>query len=35
MTDGLAVQELLDPDPARLDRLFRLWEEFLGRETGA
>ena len=35
MIDGLAVQELLDPDPARLDRLFRLWEELLARETGA
>ena len=33
MTDGLAVQELLDPDPARLDRLFSLWEELLARET--
>jgi AcrR family transcriptional regulator len=29
VTDGLAVQELLDPDPGRLDRLFRLWEELL------
>lgn len=35
MADGLAVQELLDPDPARLDRLFRLWEELLTRETDA
>ncbi len=34
MTDGLAVQELLEPDPGRLDRLLRLWEEFLDRETG-
>jgi len=33
MTDGLAVQELLDPDGARLDRLFRLWEELLRREV--
>ena len=32
MTDGLAVQELLDPDGKRLDRLFRLWEELLLRE---
>ena len=32
MTDGLAVQELLDPDGARLDRLFSLWEELLRRE---
>jgi AcrR family transcriptional regulator len=32
MTDGLAVQELLDPDPARLERLFGLWEELLRRE---
>jgi AcrR family transcriptional regulator len=29
VTDGLAVQELLDPDPGRLARLFRLWEELL------
>ena len=35
MTDGLAVQELLDPDPARLDRLFRLWEEIVDRELRA
>jgi AcrR family transcriptional regulator len=35
MTDGLAVQELLEPDPGRMDRLFRLWEEFLDRETGS
>jgi AcrR family transcriptional regulator len=34
VTDGLAVQELLDPDPERLDRLFRLWEEILDREPG-
>jgi AcrR family transcriptional regulator len=33
MTDGLAVQELLDPDGARLDRVFRLWEELLRREV--
>ena len=32
MTDGLAVQELLAPDPARLERLFGLWEELLRRE---
>jgi AcrR family transcriptional regulator len=32
MTDGLAVQELLDPDGTRLDRLFGLWEELLRRE---
>lgn len=32
MTDGLAVQELLDPDPTRLERLFGLWEELLRRE---
>jgi AcrR family transcriptional regulator len=32
MTDGLAVQELLDPDGTRLDRLFCLWEELLRRE---
>ena len=32
MTDGLAVQELLDPDGARLERLFGLWEELLRRE---
>jgi AcrR family transcriptional regulator len=32
MTDGLAVQELLDPDGTRLDRLFSLWEELLRRE---
>ena len=31
VTDGLAVQELLDPDPGRLERLFRLWEELLLR----
>ncbi len=32
VTDGLAVQELLDPDGTRLDRLFSLWEELLRRE---
>ena len=32
MTDGLAVQELLDPDGDRLERLFGLWEELLRRE---
>ena len=32
MTDGLAVQELLDPDGQRLERLFGLWEELLRRE---
>jgi AcrR family transcriptional regulator len=31
VTDGLAVQHLLEPDPARLERLFRLWEELLRR----
>jgi AcrR family transcriptional regulator len=35
VTDGLAVQELLDPDPARLDRLFGLWEEFVRSRIGA
>jgi len=34
VTDGLAVQELLDPDPGRLERVFRLWEELL-RPAGA
>jgi len=34
VTDGLAVQDLLDPDGPRLERLFGLWEELLRREIG-
>ena len=32
MTDGLAVQKLLDPDGVDLESLFALWEEILRRE---
>lgn len=32
MTDGLAVQKLLDPDGTDLEALFSLWEEMLRRE---
>lgn len=32
MTDGLAVQKLLDPDGVEPERLFGLWEELLRRE---
>ena len=32
MTDGLAVQKLLDPDGVDLEPLFGLWEEILRRE---
>jgi hypothetical protein len=32
MTDGLAVQKLLDPDGVELESLFALWEEILRRE---
>jgi AcrR family transcriptional regulator len=32
MTDGLAVQKLLDPDGVELESLFGLWEEILRRE---
>ena len=32
MTDGLAVQKLLDPDGVELEALFALWEEILRRE---
>lgn len=31
MTDGLAVQRLLDPDGVRLEPLFALWEDMLRR----
>jgi AcrR family transcriptional regulator len=31
MTDGLAVQKLLDPDGVELEPLFALWEKMLGR----
>ena len=29
MTDGLAVQKLLDPDGVDLEPLFELWESML------
>jgi len=32
MTDGLAVQKVLDPDGVELESLFALWEEILRRE---
>jgi len=32
MTDGLAVQKLLDPDGVELEALFALWEEILRPE---
>ena len=32
MTDGLAVQKLLDPDGVDLEALFALWDEILQRE---
>ena len=32
MTDGLAVQKLLDPEGVELEPLFALWEEILRRE---
>lgn len=32
MTDGLAVQKLLDPDGVDLEALFALWERMLRRE---
>lgn len=32
MTDGLAVQKLLDPDGVELESLFGLWEDILRRE---
>lgn len=32
MTDGLAVQKLLDPETVSLDELFGLWESMLRRE---
>jgi AcrR family transcriptional regulator len=32
MTDGLAVQKLLDPDDVDLEPLFELWESMLRRE---
>ena len=32
MTDGLAVQKLLDPDGVELEPLFGLWESMLRRE---
>jgi len=32
MTDGLAVQKLLDPDGVDLESLFALWEEILRPE---
>ena len=32
MTDGLAVQKLLDPDGVELESLFALWEEILRPE---
>ena len=32
MTDGLAVQKLLDPEGVELESLFALWEEILRRE---
>jgi len=32
MTDGLALQKLLDPDGVDLEPLFGLWEEILRRE---
>jgi len=32
MTDGLAVQKLLDPDGVELESLFGLWEEILRSE---
>jgi len=32
MTDGLAVQKLLDPEGVDLEPLFALWEEILRRE---
>jgi AcrR family transcriptional regulator len=35
MTDGLAVQELLDPAGVDLARLFALWEQMLRREFPA
>jgi hypothetical protein len=31
MTDGLAVQKLLDPEGVDLEPLFGLWEEMLRR----
>jgi hypothetical protein len=31
MTDGLAVQKLLDPDGVELEPLFALWEDMLRR----
>jgi hypothetical protein len=31
MTDGLAVQKLLDPDGVQLEPLFELWESMLRR----
>jgi hypothetical protein len=31
VTDGLAVQTLLDPDGIELEPLFALWEKMLGR----
>ena len=33
MTDGLAVQKLLDPDGVELEPLFALWEQILRSET--
>ena len=35
MTDGLAVQKLLDPDGVRLEPLFALWEDMLRRTLDA
>jgi len=32
VTDGLAVQKLLDPDGVELESLFGLWEEILRPE---
>jgi len=32
MTDGLAVQKLLDPTGIDLEPLFALWEDILRRE---
>jgi hypothetical protein len=31
MTDGLAVQKLLDPEAVDLEALFTLWEDVLQR----
>lgn len=35
VTDGLAVQKLLDPDGVDLEALFALWERMLRRELGS